>query len=67
MPAHDARAAGFAQGVQFIDENDAGGFALGLLEHVADAGGPHADEHFDEIGARQAEERHARLARDGFG
>ena len=60
-------AAGLAQGVEFVDENDAGGLGLGLLEHVADAGGAHADEHFDEVGTRQAEERHARLAGNRLG
>ena len=67
VPAHDARAARLAQSIQLVDENDAGGLALGLLEHVADAGSSHADEHFHEVGARQAEERHARLAGDGLG
>ena len=56
-----------AQGVQLVDEDDAGRLGLGLLEHVADAGGADADEHFDEVGARQAEERHARLAGDRLG
>ena len=44
-----------------------GALAFGLLEHIADARGADADEHFDEVGARQAEERHARLAGDGLG
>ncbi len=44
-----------------------GAFGFGLLEHVANAGRADADEHFDEVGARQAEERHARLAGDGLG
>ena len=44
-----------ADGVDFIDENDARRMLLGLLEHVTDAGGAHADEHFDEIGARNRE------------
>ena len=67
VAADDARAAGLAQGVQLVDEDDAGGLGLGLLEHVADAGRAHADEHLDEVGAREAEERHARLAGDGLG
>ena len=65
--ADDAGAAGLAQGVQLVDEHDAGGLGLGLLEHVADPGGADADEHLDEIGAREAEERHARLAGDRLG
>ena len=67
MPADDARAAGLAQGVELVDEDDAGRLGLGLLEHVADAGGADAHEHLDEIGAGQAEERHARLAGDRLG
>ncbi len=61
------RAAGFAQRVELVDEDDAGRLGLGLLEHVADAGRADADEHFDEVGAGEAEERHARLAGDGLG
>ena len=38
---------------------------LSLLEQVAHAGGAHAHEHLDEVGAGDAEERHARLAGHG--
>ena len=44
-----------------------GARALGLGEQVADAGGADADEHFDEIGAAEAEERHVGLAGDRLG
>ena len=67
VSADDARAAGLAQGVQLVDEDDAGRLGLGLLEHVADAGRADADEHLDEVGAGEAEERHARLAGDRLG
>ena len=67
VAADVAAAAGFAEGVELIDEDDAGRFLLGLLEHVADAGRADADEHFDEVGTAEAEERHARFAGDGFG
>ena len=40
---------------------------LGLLEHVANARGADADEHFDEIGARNREKGHFGLAGDGAG
>ena len=40
---------------------------LGLFEHVAHAAGADADEHLDEVRARDGEERHARLARDRAG
>ena len=38
-------------GVDLIDEDDAGGVLFRLLEHVAHARGADADEHFYEIGA----------------
>ena len=67
MAADVAAAARFAERVELVDEDDAGRFLLGLLEHVANAGGADADEHFDEVGTAEAEERHARFAGDGFG
>ena len=67
VSADDAAAAGLAQGVQFVDEDDAGGLGLGLLEHVAHPGGADADEHLDEVGAGEAEEGDARLAGDRLG
>ena len=53
-----------ADGVDFVDEDDAGRVLLGLLEHVAHARGADADEHLDEVGARNGEERHVGFARD---
>ena len=67
VAADVAAAAGLAQGVELVDEDDAGRLLLGLLEHVAHAGGADADEHFDEVGAAEAEKRHARLAGHRFG
>ena len=52
-----------ADGVQLVDEHDAGRLLLGLLEEVAHARGAHAHEHLDELGAGQEEERHVGLAR----
>jgi hypothetical protein len=37
-----------ADGVDFVDEDDARRILLGLLEHVAHAAGADADEHLDE-------------------
>ena len=54
-----------ADGVDLIDENDAGAVLLGLLEQVADAGRADAHEHFHEIGTGNGEEGHAGLAGDG--
>ena len=64
VTAAEARAAVAADGVDLVDEDDAGRVLLALLEQVADARGADADEHLDEVGAGDGEERHARLARD---
>ena len=53
-----------ADGVDLIDEHDAGGVLLALREQVADAGGPDADEHLNEIRAADREERHVRFGGD---
>ena len=52
--------------VDLVDEDDAGGVLLGLVEEVAHAAGADADEHLDELGARDGEERHPRLAGHGL-
>ena len=54
-----------ADRVDLVDEDDARGVALGLVEEVAYAARADADEHLDELRAGDAEERHARLTRDG--
>src|SRR6266478_4581253 len=56
-----------ADRVDFVDEDDAGGVLLALLEQVAHPRGAHADEHLDEVGAGDGEERHAGFASDGAG
>ena len=53
--------------VDFVDEDDAGRVLLRLLEHVAHAARADADEHFDEVGARNGEEGHVGFARDRAG
>ena len=60
-----ADAARLAQRVELVDEDDARRLLLGLFEQVAHARGADADEHLDEVGAADREERYARLARDG--
>ena len=67
VAAAEAGAALAADRVDLVDEDDARRRLLGLLEQVADARGADADEHLDEVGARDGEERHARLAGDGLG
>ena len=64
VPTAQAGAAVAADGVDLVHEDDAGTGLLGLLEEVAHAGGADADEHLDEVGARDGEERHTRLAGD---
>ena len=67
VAAAEARTALAADGVNLVDEDDAGRVLLRLLEQVAHARGADTDEHLDEVGTRNREERHARLARDSFG
>jgi len=67
MAAAHAGAAVAADGVDLVHEDDAWRVLLGLLEQVAHAACADADEHLDEIGARDREERHARLTRDRAG
>src|ERR1700730_18466061 len=62
----EAGAALAADGVDLIHEDDAGRVLLGLVAQVAHARGTDADEHLDELGARDAEEGHAGLPGDGF-
>src|SRR6185312_13617138 len=65
VAAAEAGAPVAADRVDLVDEDDAGRVLLALLEHVADAAGADADEHLDEVRARDGEERHVRLAGDG--
>ncbi len=67
VTAAQAGAADAADGVDFVDEQDAGRGFLGRLEHVANAAGADADEHLNELGAADREERHAGLAGHGPG
>ena len=67
VAAAEAGAALATDGVDFVDEDDAGRGLLGLLEHVAHARRADADEHFDEVGTGNREERHLGLAGDGLG
>src|SRR3989441_1110779 len=67
VAAAQARAAVPADGVDLVDEDDAGSVLLALLEEVAHAARADAHEHLDEVGPGDAEERHSRLAGDGAG
>ena len=57
VAAAHAGAAMPADGVDLVDEEDAGGVFLGGGEQVADAAGAHADEHLDELGAVDGDRR----------
>ena len=65
VSAAEARAAMTADRVDFIDEDDAGRVLLALLEQVAHARGADADEHLDEVGTADREERDVGFTRDG--
>ena len=67
VAAAHAGAALAADRIDLIDEDDARRVLLRLLKQVAHAGSTHTDEHLHEIGARNGEKRHARLARHGAG
>ena len=64
VAAAHAGAAVAADGVDLVHEDDAWGVLLGLLEEVADAAGADPDEHLDEVGAGDREERHTGLTGD---
>ncbi len=67
VTAAETGAAMAADGVDFIDEDDAGRVLLALFEQIADAAGADADEHFDEVRTGDGEERNAGFAGDGAG
>ena len=67
VAAAHAGAAMAADGVDLVHEDDAGRVLLGLLEQVANAARADADEHLDEVGAGDREERHTGLAGHGPG
>ena len=54
-----------ADGIDFVDEDDAGRVLLALLEQVADARGADADEHLDEVRTADGEERNVGFTGDG--
>ena len=56
-----------ADGVDLVNEDQAGAVLLGALEEVADTAGADADEHLDELRTGEGEEGNTGLTRDGFG
>ena len=67
MPARHAHGAGAANGIDLVDEDDTGGVFPRLLEHVTHAAGTDTDEHLDEVGPGDGEERHVGLTGNGLG
>ena len=53
-----------ADGIEFIDEDDARRNLLGLIKQVANTRGSDADKHLHKLRTCAREERHIRLARD---
>ena len=56
VPAAQSAVAAFADGIDLIDENDAGCHLLGFLKQVADTGRTHPHKHFHEIRTGQGKE-----------
>jgi hypothetical protein len=66
MTAAETSSAMTSNCVNFVDKNDARSVLLALLEKIANAACTDTDEHFDEVGTRDREERNIRFTRDGF-
>ena len=66
-PGAKAAASSSADGIDFIEEDDARRSVFRLLEEVTDARSAHADKHLDKVAAGDREERDIRFARNGFG
>ena len=62
--AAQAGISGLSDGIDLIDENDAGRILLCLLEQVPDTGCADTHEHFHEIRTAQGKERHVGFSGD---
>ena len=67
VSAAEACAAMTSDGVDFVDEDDAGSVLLALLEQIANAAGADADEHLDEVRTGDREERNVGFTGDCAG
>ena len=56
-----------SHGIDLVQKHDARTVSLGLLKQVAHARRAYADEHLDELGAGDGEERNPRLPTDRLG
>ena len=57
----------FANGIDLINKDNAGGFFVGLFEEVTHLGSAHADEHLDKFRTRNGEERNTGFAGNSAG
>jgi len=67
VAAAETDAAMASNRIEFINENDRRGAVFGGAKEVTDAGGAHADKHFHELRATDAEKRDAGFSGDGAG
>ena len=67
IAAHAGAVPLFADGVDFVDKDDAGGLLLGLFEEVPDLSRTHAHEHLHELRTGDGEEGHLGLAGHSLG
>ena len=65
VSAAEAGTAMTADGVDFVDEDDAGSVLLALFEEIANAACADADEHLNKVGAGDGEEGHVGFAGHG--
>ena len=56
-----------SDGIDLVDEDDARGLGLGLLEQIPDAGRSDSDKELNELGGGAGEERRSGLSGDGLG
>ena len=61
LVAQRVAAAAAADGIEFVDEHDAGGMTARVAKQTTNAGRANARVHFHEIGSAGEEERHAGL------
>ena len=67
VPAHAGAVPLLANGVDLVDEHDAGGLLVGLAEQVADLVGAHTHEHLHELRPGDGKEGDVGLAGHGLG
>ena len=67
VAAEAAAVTGFADGVNFVDKDNARCHLGGLLKEVAHAAGAHAHEHLHKVRTGDGEERHIGLTGHGLG